>query len=41
MPMGKFQNIINTVMINIDFSETFSVPVKYESHSKVLTIDDE
>lgn len=41
MPMGKFQNIINTVMINIDFSETFSIPVKYESHSRVLTIDDE
>ena len=31
--MGKFQNIFNTVMTDIDFSENISIPVKYEPQS--------
>ena len=31
--MGKFRNIFNTVMIDIDFSKNLSIPVKYESQS--------
>ena len=51
--MGKFQNIFNTVMIDIDFSENLSIPVKYGSqslhwghdqitiHSGILQVDGE
>ena len=31
--MGKFRNIFNTVMIDIDFLKNLSIPVKYESQS--------